>query len=110
IGYLFAELTALSASLPTLNLQRMMGILYIVLFLGLIPLLYLRAKPYRFERVRLMLPIVLSYGLLFAIHTFIPVPQAPNMNFSAPFDPTFILYRTGEMMQILVMLALAIEF
>ena len=99
IGYFFSLMVGLSASVSTNLAQNLLGLVYLILFMGVVPLLYLSATTQRFEKARVMIPVILSYALLFGIQE--------RINWST--DPVFMLYRTGEMVQTLVMLALAIE-
>ncbi len=96
VGYLFFHLLGLSATLPNLDLQRVTGAAYVVLFLLLIPLLVLQL-PRRWERTGILLPIALAYGALFLVKEI-----------AGDSSATFTLYRTNELAQTLIALHLAL--
>jgi hypothetical protein len=96
VGYLFFDLLGLTATLPRPELQQGMGMFYALLFLLVIPLL--RLKLPRYERLTVLLPVALAYGLLFLMTGMI-----------GEVDATFLLYRTNELIQTLLALWIAIQ-
>lgn len=96
VGYLFFDLLGLAATLPRLELQQGMGIFYVLLFLLVIPLL--RLKLPRRQRLTVLVPVALAYGLLFLMKGII-----------GESDATFLLYRTNELIQTLLALWIAMH-
>jgi hypothetical protein len=98
VGFLFSNLIGLSATLWPDELQRATGGLLLVLLLLIIPLINLNTSSRFFEHLSILLPLTLAYGLLLVMKAI-----------SGELALSFTLYTANELLQTLLILAMAIE-
>jgi hypothetical protein len=98
VGFLFSNLIGLSATLWPDELQRTTGALLLVLLLLIIPLINLNTASRFFEHFSILFPITLAYGSLLILKAI-----------SGELALSFTLYTVNELLQTLLILALAIE-
>jgi hypothetical protein len=97
LGFLFFDMMGLSASFGTDLPQRIFAGLYIVFFFSLFPVLYLHASGKSLARIAVLGPV----GLLHVVTTLALQVEG--------WSTLFVLYRVGEVIQILLGLLLAFE-
>ncbi len=99
VGFLFSSLIGLSATLWPDELQRVTGGLLLILLLLVVPLINLRISSRFGERLSILLPVTLAYAVLLIVKAI--VGELPL---------SFALYTVNELLQTLLILAMAIEF
>ncbi|MBE2268648.1 MAG: hypothetical protein IAE80_10500 [Anaerolinea sp.] len=105
VGFLFSEMSGLSATLWTESYQRLAAAVFAIMFLAVIPLLILASQSQRHEQRAAFRGIAASYGVFFLLKLAAGVWFFPS---GSPqiVDPVFWLYRMSDLAQILLLLAI----
>lgn len=113
-GYLFSDLLGLSATLPYGLSQNIAGGTVLVLFLLIIPASNLGSSDQRPQQRSILGMVTFAYIVLLAANLVSANLAAREfgleMETSWGFDAIFTLYRVNELLQTLLMIALAMAF